>query len=815
MPLKITKTPMVILIWSLFFIFSVLFFLSGFLFSASGTMSSHNTAQQQSFLGTTLAPFNPIEDWYPTPDGQFINKINGNRAMFKRNTVKTQRRADGSLMIVPANQMAVEPWFLHNLNGSGWAAIIEESRTNLLQNTWFSESENNLGTGIQYSLNGATVSFNIEPSPIYGNTQVFLYTNNNNNIVSPSIELSSVPINTSPTDPFVGSLWISGEGGDVVLSLVAKRNDGSIIGEIATSSTYTLNNQPVRVSVQGNAVPVGTNHITVKIKTNISNNSTAILKINCIQLEKGVGASSYIPTTNTIATRDADTLFIPTTEWSTSAGTISFISNQLVPSENISPLLGSVYNEDFLNIYTENQSLFTEISAGGNITTLSHLLTPSSPVMLGVAWQQGVGFQTHNAGVLGVSSGSGSMPFFSTMATIGTDINLSNYSGQAIQRILVHERRLTQTELTTTYNALINGVTTKPEVIPLQAPGSAQINLTINGDTNKNSSGTYTIKTQTDNTIVARDLPMMKTTEGFTATATGLLNGVNYMVYVTVNDQDGVGGTTQTSILSDYANFTLSGYDISIKTPEIIPKINGAVIKLPFAGDSNNNAVINLILRRTGFSNSSHPMSRNSEMGFYSITISDIPPSTLIGVSFDPIDSDGVGGIGVNRVFSFNTLDSWKIEPLVLLRDIQGQVFNTSLSPTHRWWKSNPGTLLPLQIHPAPNNSNYWTNPNIQWWFKPVHHENINGVQSLFSAENTAINTQLGELGVVNPEGWYGPFDFNNQLMLSFLKSGSYDYEIKINGTIDYLDGETVVLPELSGRFSTTTISPNLRRAGG
>lgn len=91
-----------------------------------------------------IAPNSPVADWRCVPEGvgygNYFDPVTGTWATVTRTTPKTARTADGRIVDVPAGKLALEPWSLHKEGGTGYAAIIEELRTNAYAESTFADT---------------------------------------------------------------------------------------------------------------------------------------------------------------------------------------------------------------------------------------------------------------------------------------------------------------------------------------------------------------------------------------------------------------------------------------------------------------------------------------------------------------------------------------------------------------------------------------------------------------------------------------------------------------------------------------------------
>ena len=106
------------------------------------------------------------------------------------------------------------------------------------------------------------------------------------------------------------------------LNLYARQGTSNI-GVIDNNITTIVTKDWKRYSVTYTSLPAGTDAMMFYLYiSGIDDGDTVDVSMDAAQLEKGAFATSYIPTTTTTATRNTDTITVPTNRWSTTEGTL-------------------------------------------------------------------------------------------------------------------------------------------------------------------------------------------------------------------------------------------------------------------------------------------------------------------------------------------------------------------------------------------------------------------------------------------------------------------------------------------------------------
>lgn len=195
----------------------------------------------------------------------------------------------------------------------------------------------------------------------------------------------------------------------------------------------------------------------------IHNGDSADIYLDTAQVEKGSFATSYIPTTTAISSRNADLVTVPTTNWGTIAGSMLAVANYpLAPGNSALYRWADVAGNNWLNAYVYGGSglLYMFMMANG---------VQYTPYLSGMsAGQYFTGAHTYatgstnstylNGGSRAQSSTqvSGLLNMTST-ANIGCYANNSIVYNGSIQRLTVYTSALSSMDVLTITNAIKDG----------------------------------------------------------------------------------------------------------------------------------------------------------------------------------------------------------------------------------------------------------------------------------------------------------------------------------------------------------------------
>ena len=149
-------------------------------------------------------------------------------------------------------------------------------------------------------------------------------------------------------------------------------------------NTVNITNQWQRYTLLYTA-PATTNLVSFMIYIpGVTNGENFDLSMDAVQLEKGAFPTSYIPTTSTVVTRNADTVIVPTAGWNAATGTWVVIASRSSGDVQGQELLfwGSGTNNLDLGVWnTALLASSTDSANGYNNPSYSYAV----PTTLGVA----------------------------------------------------------------------------------------------------------------------------------------------------------------------------------------------------------------------------------------------------------------------------------------------------------------------------------------------------------------------------------------------------------------------------------------------
>jgi hypothetical protein len=195
----------------------------------------------------------------------------------------------------------------------------------------------------------------------------------------------------------------------------------------------------------------------------INNGSVIDLSIDAAQVEKGAFATSYIPTTTTAVTRNADNVTVPTTGWNASTGTFVAVAGPtlLTPTSPSGTLIGwskDSNNFIFLYRYPGGPGLYSTVAGAGTALFANTTDRMSSAVTAVGTWNSGgLGYAYVNG-----AAGNSVSPIVTptgmpTTAVIGGPTANPQYYNGSISRAIVYSSALSSGNVSTVTSAVQNG----------------------------------------------------------------------------------------------------------------------------------------------------------------------------------------------------------------------------------------------------------------------------------------------------------------------------------------------------------------------
>lgn len=251
------------------------------------------------------------------PDGSVKDLVSGSYATIVRNSNKYGIDPTTGLMTsVGPNLLFPEPY------KSGWSGQIEEARTNYIFYSSFETDSNADGLADQWALVGsATSKVASLANPLHGtNGQRVLVTGGAGDVNTTCGLMSNRPAygTFAQNDILTASIYVTKflsnmSAGSIQFVLTIRDSGGAILSSNAVNITGT-GRMVIQATCPANT---STADIYAVLVTSINNGSTADVSVDCAQLEKGAGATSFIPTTNAFLARPRDDVNFPTTQLGT------------------------------------------------------------------------------------------------------------------------------------------------------------------------------------------------------------------------------------------------------------------------------------------------------------------------------------------------------------------------------------------------------------------------------------------------------------------------------------------------------------------
>ena len=451
---------------------------STYTLSATNGTTTYSTNNNSSIISP--APLSPVADWLATPLGDHY----GNYYDLISHSWATVTRAASSgapagttgktiydpttqkIYDVPANYLAINP---RSDGKSGSEAVIESSRINYLLNSSFEVDSNSDGLSDSFSEYRSTINAPIwsrTASSIYGTAQRMQY-NAVTGDAGKYLAIWSVATDVGtfmPGDTATLSFWIKGSvTGCTFKPGILSRSIGD--GYIANSqATIVPTSTWQKVTIVYSNLPANTSRLSIMpiYSDNLTDTSAFDVQISAAQLEKGAFPTSYIPTTTTAVTRNADVVNVPSTNWSAVSGTIAMVNghslsadtsnataiNWMTPGNEEGISIYQQYNSNSVNFRTRHVS--TDATAtktvGNGINVWSGVYSSGTPVLAYVN------------GTAGTNGSNNILPVgLPSTATIGSYNTIYYFFNGPIQRAIIYSSALSSTDVSTVTSAIQNG----------------------------------------------------------------------------------------------------------------------------------------------------------------------------------------------------------------------------------------------------------------------------------------------------------------------------------------------------------------------
>ena len=402
------------------------------------------------------APLNPVADWIAVPRdtnntnydhyGNYYDTVSKTYATVSRATTKTIYDPNTQhIYDVPANKLAINP---RSDGKSGYEGVVEEGRTNLVINSYF-----NTGDFTNWSIdNKAVAEVSIDNSQtIYGTKAVKI----DKSILGQSPCIFSARFAVTANTTYTASAFYKNSdfsSGASIFYLRWYDSGGASISSSTTvspPSSTTWSRSSVIVAAPSNAA-------TADIILRANNSFLGQLWYGAAQVETGAFVTSYIPTTNSTVTRNADVVTVPTTNWVATPASIFGVVG--------SP--GDASLSDIFSRSNEGAGLQSAISSGEfypkilggdlNYQSPDSHIAISLPGVVAATWDN----TTVNSYANGTASTVGTItPRISSNVALRIGARVDNflYYNGPISRIITYSTALSSVDVSSVTNSIKNG----------------------------------------------------------------------------------------------------------------------------------------------------------------------------------------------------------------------------------------------------------------------------------------------------------------------------------------------------------------------
>lgn len=387
-----------------------------------------------------IAPNNPVADWVvkQTGDhfGNYYDLVSGAAATVTRTTPKTIYDPNtGRIHDVPAGSLAVNPWSAYQAGGFGFAAVIEEARTNYLL---YSYLDGATAFAAWTADSGLTAALGATAHGLYGASRgASLAADGSNRAFWQGV--------TATAATWVLSAYVRKADGSAVSSadmqLCAAAGTSTPIGTLITTTFTALSGGWYRATgtLTGTAAAWA---LGIGVKA-----GKAVI-VDCLAASPGAFATSYIPTTTAAVTRGDDVVTVPTTGWSGAAGTAVVVGSVQSTDADSQYFGWEANSNNRLSLYSVSAGtiyVFGTVSGGvvkydsiGSIVKGSHVSAGR--------WSSGVATRIIMDGVTGARTDVYSEPT-GLPATAYIGAGTVGYSNNPVARLAVYSTALTDAQL--------------------------------------------------------------------------------------------------------------------------------------------------------------------------------------------------------------------------------------------------------------------------------------------------------------------------------------------------------------------------------
>jgi prepilin-type N-terminal cleavage/methylation domain-containing protein len=397
------------------------------------------------------APLSPVADWLATTQGDhygnYYDLVGKSWATVTRAGTKTVYDSTAQKIFdVPANYLGIAP---RSDGKSGVEATIEEGRTNILLNSDFEIDSNSDGTpdnwGGPVFYAGGTGAATIDASQSVHQSKSYKITKTNE--IGQVFAVTTPTINTANT--YTYSCWV-------------KSNTTSAYIDTYTGTGWSSTNVPsdqlnqwTRISTTFAATAPSDTRVAIY-------GASGIAYFDDCQLEVGSFATSYIPTSASAVTRNADVVTVPTATWNPNVGSmLSVIGSAPDNSVSVDHIIFGWGTGGANRLFAEQWGGTTLLSSQGAIgrQTANTIRPASGTHTFAGSWNSGSPINSYIDGGNKISSGGNSDNLSSMPATanLGSYFDNTYPYDSTIQRFTVYTSVLSDSGILSTTNSIKDG----------------------------------------------------------------------------------------------------------------------------------------------------------------------------------------------------------------------------------------------------------------------------------------------------------------------------------------------------------------------
>ncbi len=404
------------------------------------------------------APLSPVADWLATTQGNhygnYYDLVTNQWATVTRSTPKTiYDPTTNHIYDVPAGKLGINP---RSDGKPGSEAVIEEGRTNYLLNSSFSADTNSDGLSDNWTKQSTSqfIYSRNTNSSINGTVQKFRADYNSSGTQYPAFYQRSAAATFAAGDTATATIWyrnLSKSGASNVSLNLHAMNGSTDLGQISVALTVSTDGVWRKATAVYSNMP--TNTISAELDIIQSQSAAGNYfegEFAAAQIEKGAFATSYIPTTTTTITRNADVVTVPTTNWNASTGTITSVAEPGTLGRYVS-WIGAA---NYVSLYRAAGSQIQGVIGGTPSYSASKNGTFVSTAAM--SWVNGGSLYGYMDGVPSAATTGVATSALSANANVGGYAGYDYINGP-MQRVVIYSSALSSSDVSTVTSAIQNG----------------------------------------------------------------------------------------------------------------------------------------------------------------------------------------------------------------------------------------------------------------------------------------------------------------------------------------------------------------------